>query len=118
MPRVREITLDGVTVKISPLSMDEADKFMAENKELRVRDPKPTPEDWDNRTIRYVCFTLNKAAKASSNGNGSAEEFTPEKVRDQFDRILLNRVFFEFAEMSGLTLGGAQGEAAATSTSR
>jgi hypothetical protein len=109
MRRIREITMDGVTVKITPFSWDEAETYINDGKTLLARDPKPTGDDWALRTLQSVCFTLNKAA--------GKEEWDVKKLTTELDMVFIQFVYNEFMKMSGLRTEPTKGEAPATSTS-
>lgn len=111
MPRIREVTMDGITVKISPFSYDETEKYVLEGKEMLARQPAPPTEEWTTRSLKSVAFALNKA--------DGKETWTVEKVRQEYDMVLINFIYEEFMKMSGLmSVTPPQGEALATSTSR
>jgi hypothetical protein len=114
MPRIRTIEMDGVIVKISPLSFDEAEAYIKEGKAMvEKKDPKTSDDEWAARTLESVVRTMNKAQ------NGSGEAWTVKKVREEFDMVLINRIYREFMDLSGLLPApSSTGEATATSTSR
>jgi hypothetical protein len=113
MPRVREITMDGVTVRISPLSYDEAEKYITESKELASRQPPLSTDEWLKRQWDSVVFTLNKATPKTEN-----ERWTVEKLKSEFDMLLIAHIYEQFMQMSGV-VSVPKGEAEATpSTSR
>jgi len=117
MPRVREIVMDGLSVKIAPLSYDEAEMYIKEGRELLAAEP-PTPDDqWAKRTLISVVGALNKAAgKEEWTLDGDA---TKKKLTKEFDMVFIRRLYDEWLQMSGLVpASGAKGEAPATSTSR
>ncbi len=110
--RVREVTMDGMTLKISPLSYDEAEAYIKQGQEMVKRDPAPSQEDWALRTLESVCLALNKA---EGNTNGNAK-WDPARLTKELDMVYIQYLFNEFMGMSGLrTL--PKGEAPATSTS-
>jgi hypothetical protein len=116
MPRVREVTMDGVTMKISPLSWDETKQYVEEGQALLNRDPKPTQDDWTMRTIESVCLTLNKAAGYKP-GNGNGEPpWNPKRLTAELDMPFVLHLYSEFMKISGLKVNDP-GEAPATSTS-
>jgi len=108
--RVREVTMDGFSLRISPFTYDEADVFLKQGRELVERDPKPTDEDWVKRTLDTVCVALNKPTGAT-NGNS----WTPERLRKELDGPFINYLFSQMMEISGMRVPKA-GEAQATST--
>jgi hypothetical protein len=114
MPRVREITLDNIKVKISPFSYDEFEKYVIESKELLARDPKPTLEEWGVRTLNTVVLALNKGAAASGATNGNAMQWDVKRLTAEFDMVTINDIYEEFMKMSGLR-APVSGEAPATS---
>jgi hypothetical protein len=115
MPRVREVTLDGLTLRISPLSYDEAEEYIKEGVEMIRRDPKPTQEEWAKRTLNSVVLALNKAAgKEEWTLNG---EEGKKKLTKELDIGMINRLYEEFVELSSLSVVKQKGEALATSTS-
>jgi hypothetical protein len=116
MPRVREITLDNLKLKISPLTWDEAETYIKEGQAMLARDPKPTNEEWAKRTLESVVLALNKGAAAAANGNGNAgDPWTVEKLKKEFDMISIQQLYDEFMKMSALK-AATPGEAQATST--
>jgi len=116
MPRVREVPMDGVVLKISPLSYDEAEVYIKEGRDMLSREPKPTDEEWAARTLKSVVNALNKAAgkeEWSLNGDESKKKLTKE-----LDMVYINKLYQEWLEMSGLVPKAVpQGGAPATSTS-
>ena len=115
MPRVRDVTLDGLTMKISPLTYDEVEEYIKSGKAMLAKDPKPTDEEWAMRSLNSVCIALNKAS-----GNGNT--WDPKKLTGEVDMVMINKLYAEFMEMSGLTTAvrspGTTGEVPATSTLR
>jgi hypothetical protein len=119
MPRIREIELDGLVLKISPLSYDEAEQYINEGQDMLKRDPKPTEEDWAQRTLTSVVNALNKAAPMP-NGEGDPP-WNVKKLTTELDMVMINHLYKEFMVMSGLLTvpaGKSAGEAPATSISR
>jgi len=105
--------MDGMALKISPLSYDEAEVYIKDGQEMLKRDPTPSPEEWAMRTLESVCLALNKA---DGNTNGNAK-WNPKLLTKELDMVYIQHLFNEFMEMSGLrTL--PKGEAPATSISR
>lgn len=113
MPRVREITLDSLILKIAPLSYDEAEEYIKEGREMLNREPKPTDEEWAKRTLESVVKALNKAA-GTANGNPA---WDIKRLTSELDMVTIRELYDEFMRMSGLQTA-ARGEAPATSTSR
>ena len=108
MPRVREIKLDSLVVRIAPLSYDEAEKYITEGKEMLDR--KASTEEWTKRMLASVVLSLNKATPALN--------MTTEKLVAEYDMLTLQEIYMEFMKMSGLRTGvPVPGEAPATSTS-
>lgn len=109
MPRVRELTFDTLKVKISPLSWDEAEKYIAEGKEMLEREPKVSIDDWADRTVQSVALAMNKGAGTT--------DWTPVKVKTEMDMVTIQEIYNEFMKMSGLMARTATpGEVQATST--
>jgi hypothetical protein len=116
MPRIRELTLDSLKVKIAPLSWDEAEAYIKEGKEMLDRDPKVSAEDWAKRTLETVAQSMNRAA---GSGNGTAE-WNVKKLTAELDMVSIQEIYAEILKMSGLLPVRAEipGEVSATSTSR
>ena len=117
MPRIREIKLDSLSLKIAPLSWDEAEEYIKEGREMLHRDPRPSDEEWGRRTLDSVVKALNKGA-ASANGNGSAP-WDAKKLTSELDIVTIQQLYEEIMKMSGLLTvprTQASGEAPATST--
>ncbi len=117
MPRVREIKLDSLSLKIAPLSWDEAEEYIKEGREMLQRDPKPSDEEWGRRTLDSVVKALNKGA-AMANGNGNAP-WDAKKLTSELDIVTIQQLYEEIMKMSGLLTvprTQASGEAPATST--
>ncbi len=94
MPRVREFSMDGFSVKIAPLTLVEADNFIKEGQQLLSSNA--SPEDWLKRTIELVCRSLNKA--------GNADPWNEGRLRGEMDLALMNALYREILEFSGLTV--------------
>ena len=110
MPRIREITLDNLKIKIAPLSWDEAEAYIKEGKAMLEQQPPPTLEDWAKRTLTTVIQSMNKA--------NPTLEIDIKKLSSEFDMVTVNEIFNEIMTMSGLmSKGKTSGEAQATSTS-
>jgi hypothetical protein len=115
--RIREVTMDGFTVRIAPLSWDEAEKYIADGRALLNRDPKPTTEDWAQRTLESVCFTLNKAAGTLNGDKNGSKQWDIKKATSELDMIFIQHIYQEFMRMSGLKVDAtARGEAQAASS--
>ena len=112
MPRIRTVSMDGMELKISPLSYDEAESYIKEGREMLERQgqEKPGNEEWAKRTLDSVVRALNKAA----NGN-EANRWDIRRLTSELDMIMINRLYQEFMEMSGLRTA-PKGEDSATST--
>jgi transcriptional accessory protein Tex/SPT6 len=129
MPRIRVVEMDGVSVKISPLTYDEAEQYINEGKALFEKQialdkntDKLEPEQlqkaieemqerWANRTLETVVRALNKA--------GAEPSWDVKKLRGEFDMEFIKRVYREFMDMSGmLATSSTSGGVPATSTSR
>src|SRR6266849_4653290 len=96
--RIREVTMDGESKKIAPLSYDEAEAYIKQGQEMLKRDPLPSQEEWAARTLESVCLALNKA---EGNTNGNAKWDLP-RLTKELDMVYIQRLFNEFMEMSGL----------------
>lgn len=114
--RIREVTMDGFSIKISPLSWDEAEKYIEEGRALLNRDPKPTTEDWAKRTLDSVCFTLNKAAGTLEGNKNGTKQWDLKRVTSELDMVFIQHIYQEFMKMSGLRVEATKGEAQATSS--
>lgn len=112
MPRIREIPLDNLRIKICPFSYDEAEAFMLESKSMLER--KATNDEWAQRTLKTVAMTLNKAATAS--GTNGHQDWTPETLKKEYDMVTIQEIYESFMKMSGLR-PAVPGEAPATSIS-
>lgn len=114
MPRVRAVTMDGLSLKISPLTYDEVDVYISEGKAMLEKVPPATQEEWAMRTINTVVTALNKAV------NGSGEkQWDAKRLTSELDMVMINKIYEDFMDMSGLRTGPrekATGEALATST--
>jgi hypothetical protein len=109
--RIRDITMDGFTVKIAPFSFDAAEEYLKTNRELKAKNPPPTEADWTERVLQTVCASLNKAA---GNTNGNAP-WDVKRVRAELDMVFVFYLHDEILRMSGIKLA-QPGEALATST--
>jgi len=110
MPRIRPITMDNLTVNIAPLSYDETENYVNEGRAmLQKKDPETTPEEWAQRTLKTVCFTLNKAAGVLGD---KEKELTPTKLTQEYDMVFINFIYEEFLKMSGLQVAAAPKEEA------
>ena len=115
--RIREVTLDGESHKIAPMTYDEAEAFINEGKEMLARNPKPTDEDWAKRTLNSVLSALNRAA-GTEVWNLTGDD-GKKKLTKELDMGMINHLHREYLIMSGILLPGAKaGEGPATSTSR
>ena len=112
MPRVREIAMDGLALKISPFTWDQVETYLKEGQELAAKEPKATLEEWTARTLNTVVIGLNNAV----NGSGG-EKWTQKKLTSELDRVTILKLHKEFIELSGLEIP-KQGEDTAASTSR
>lgn len=123
MPRIRKVVMDGAEVtdmngkalEISPMSLDELDEYLAENKKLRAKEPPMTVEDWTERAWNNVCKALNKPQIAR--GTITPENsWSIKRLRAELDIPTINKIHADFLEMSGLELP-KPGENVATPTS-
>lgn len=105
MPRIREISMDGVTLKIAPFSFDEMKKYMETNKKM-VED-KAADEEWSKRAFATVVASLNKAA--------GSDEWNTEKLAAEYDLPFITYLHEQILEFSGLKQR-APGGVPATST--
>jgi hypothetical protein len=114
MPRrVREISLDGIVVKISPMTWAEAEVYLTETKDLLARpaDNKPTETEWTQRMLRSVCSAINTGENRKDDAM-----LTPDSLIKEFDMPTLQYIQREYLSMSGLVTS-TPGGAPATSTS-
>jgi hypothetical protein len=118
MPRVRPVTMDGLTLNISPLTFDEFDEYLKENRRMLDQDPKPTDEEWSKRTLVTIIRSLNRAAGRDEWDLEGAEG--KKKLTSELDIPFINKLHEEFLEISGLKVpkDGKAGESQATPTSR
>jgi hypothetical protein len=106
--RIRTIELDGLSFKISPMTMDDVETYLAEGKKLVDADPKTDDAAWAKRTLRTVAAALN-----SQENDGKWEE---KRVASELDMPTVRFVYAEYMKVSGL-VAPEPGEARATSTS-
>lgn len=112
MPRTRQFTMDGCTVTIAALSYDKTMEHFKTGKAMAAADPKPTEEEWANRTVEIVVWSLNRG---QANNNGTT--WTVEKVRDEFDMLFIRKLHEEIMELTtGVKPQAETGEVLATST--
>jgi hypothetical protein len=99
--------MDGVMLRISPLSYDEAQVYIEESIKLVQQDPKPTRQEWEFRTLDAVVLALNKAL------NGQGQQWDRARLTKELDIQMITYLYDQFVEMSALR-PVPMGEVAAT----
>jgi hypothetical protein len=108
LPRLKKIEMDGAEFTIAPLTLAQVDGFV----QTKVDDVKP--EELRKRSYQLVCDGLNNALPATENGNGTpTARWTPERISNELDMVLYQRLQSEILEFSGLKVTPKTGESPA-----
>lgn len=99
MRRMREVRMDGVCVKVSPLSWDEVAEYRAELQKLV--ESNATERDFQALQIKAVAQALTGAQSAAE------DPWSPSEVREQFDAPFLAELQKVIFQMSGFQLEAA-----------
>ncbi len=126
--RKRENTYDGFKLTLSPLTIRQVREWTAADKDPDNKDKTVMTKN------QVVLLSLNNAAgvvlsiadNEESRKKWAEAPYTEEKLQDDFDTVLLNMVYLDVMDLSGLKASPveksdkaegeqAKGEAAATS---
>jgi hypothetical protein len=97
--RVCNFEMDGITLKLASMSVNEAEAFVKEGNEFieRMKREELKPEEWLTRRNKVVITSLNKAGGI----------WTEETLKEEFDLPLLDAFYSRLLEFSGLKPGEA-----------
>ena len=110
--RKKIVSMDGISIAISPLLCKEADAFLTKQQEIVAsEDPidekvKKLGETW----LQFIADGLNTAAATGPTPAKKENEFTVDKLQGEFDKVFLDLLKTEIADMSGIGIqkGGVQ----------
>jgi hypothetical protein len=88
--RVHEVYMDGISVRIAPLTFDETEQYIEENR----ASAKHTHREWTERSLETVCRALNKAA--------GREAWTIERIKSELDLAFFLYLHEQILNKSGL----------------
>jgi hypothetical protein len=91
--RKATVEMDGVSVAVAPLTCAQADEFLSVQAECLKADP-PDMARLEKEYYLFVCNGYN-------NANGD-QQMTPERLRAEMDKVLINALLVKIKAMSGL----------------
>lgn len=96
MPRIKEVTLDGVTLNISAFSIEQAEELFPASALKRSQ------EEEISFKKAAVIKSLNGAVPLSD--FSSANEWTIDRLNKEIDYVLLQFLFSQIVEFNGMRL--------------
>lgn len=111
--RKKEVTLDNISITVSPLTCGQADSFLEEQTNIIKEAALAAPEDRakyaskiEKLWYQFVVDGINNAS------NESTSKWTVERLRAELDKVFIQLLLETIKEMSGLV---TKGETQATS---
>ncbi len=94
--RTRVVAQDGAEFKIAPLTLDQIDEYVAP-----LGDIADQKKVGFKKGFQVVCFGLNNALPE---GSADTDKWTEERVKNEIDLVMFERLQNEIIEFSGFKL--------------
>jgi hypothetical protein len=101
MARSKTVTIEGEQFTIAPLNIDQVESHLTDTPD------RNDINGWRNHTLKAIAHSLNNAS-GETNGNA----VTIEMLRQRLDLLLLDGLYKEVLQVSGLRVLTPSGEAA------